>query len=594
MTVETTASTITYTGNGATTVFPYTFQIPETSDLYVYVSGNLISPTLYSVTGIGDVNGGNVTYPLTGSPLSATQTITITRTLPFTQTLDLTNQDGFYPETVEDGLDRLEMQIQQINTAEVNTAQDLADAINLFETLINSDTTVTLFATRNAIAAATVGAAVSYIRTAGYATVGDLGAALYKRVVAEPAWAGKVQSADGAWWEIADSVVNVRSVGAKGDNSANDHDALQGAIDSGREVYVPPGLYLTGSALNMLTIGQTLRGAGPYGTQILSTFASGNVVNIGDGTNSVSGARITNITVGKSGATMSGGALIAVRKNCANNYIDHFHLSKGYAGVLVEGGGTSTTVHISDFYIEFCDLSGILLGDTVGVATDTFLSNGTIAACANGLLIIAVSGLYSSNLSILACTNNGVYVNAGTTFPALFMFFTNVLADTCTNYGWLFESAGAFISGIFIDNSWAAANGLSGIRFSTSLLNGAQVQGSNIRANQEHGVLIAAGTNVSVKDNEIFNNSLKTSTVYHGVAVAAGVGDFVVDGNISGQGGYDFQVGGINQQGYGVFVAVGASDRYMIINNRCPANGTGAVSDGGAGVNKTVSNNPAW
>ncbi|MBN7777786.1 hypothetical protein JYP49_14390 [Nitratireductor aquimarinus] len=55
---------------------------------------------------------------------------------------------------------------------------------------------------------------VSYVRTAGYASAGDRGGALYRRVVSEPSHAGKFQSADGAWWELSESVVNYAMFGA--------------------------------------------------------------------------------------------------------------------------------------------------------------------------------------------------------------------------------------------------------------------------------------------------------------------------------------------------------------------------------------------
>jgi len=53
------------------------------------------------------------------------------------------------------------------------------------------------FDTASAVAAANIPGPVNYARTAGYSTVGDGGAALYKRVAAEPSHIGKIQSADG-------------------------------------------------------------------------------------------------------------------------------------------------------------------------------------------------------------------------------------------------------------------------------------------------------------------------------------------------------------------------------------------------------------
>lgn len=56
----------------------------------------------------------------------------------------------------------------------------------------------------------------SFVRTAGYATAGDGGGALYRKVGGAPSHAGKFQSADGAWWEIAETSASVRSFGCLG------------------------------------------------------------------------------------------------------------------------------------------------------------------------------------------------------------------------------------------------------------------------------------------------------------------------------------------------------------------------------------------
>lgn len=120
MTIETTASSIAYEGNAATTTWSYDFLIPSQDNLVVTITdsdGNEteLLTSEYSVTGIDDPDGGIVTYPLTGSPLALEEFITIARDMPLTQTVELSNQGGYYPETVEDGLDRLEMQIQQLS-----------------------------------------------------------------------------------------------------------------------------------------------------------------------------------------------------------------------------------------------------------------------------------------------------------------------------------------------------------------------------------------------------------------------------------------------------------------------------------------------
>src|SRR5690606_8585070 len=83
---------------------------------------------------------------------------------------------------------------------------------------------------------------VNFIRTAGYSTVGDGGAALYKRVAVEPSHIGKIQSADGAWWEITDRVLRPEMFGIKGDGS-DETGLLQGMFNfaAGKEVVLTYG-----------------------------------------------------------------------------------------------------------------------------------------------------------------------------------------------------------------------------------------------------------------------------------------------------------------------------------------------------------------
>jgi len=59
---------------------------------------------------------------------------------------------------------------------------------------------------------------------------GDCGGALYKRVGSAPAHGGKFQSADGAWWEIAEAVVTPQMFGAVGGGTTDDSAAFIAAI----------------------------------------------------------------------------------------------------------------------------------------------------------------------------------------------------------------------------------------------------------------------------------------------------------------------------------------------------------------------------
>ncbi len=120
--LTTTQSTVTYLGNGATTLFAYNFEVPAQSQMVVTLTNNNVSPpvtsvlstTQYSVSGIGNATGGTVTYPVSGSPLASGWTITIQRVVTYQQSTSLANQGAFYPQVVEAALDYLTMQTQQL------------------------------------------------------------------------------------------------------------------------------------------------------------------------------------------------------------------------------------------------------------------------------------------------------------------------------------------------------------------------------------------------------------------------------------------------------------------------------------------------
>lgn len=70
-----------------------------------------------------------------------------------------------------------------------------------------------VFDTRVAAAFAVIKSTTAAVHVGGFSFAGDGGAAIYKKVVSEPSHALKFQSADGAWWEIAESMIYVEVAG---------------------------------------------------------------------------------------------------------------------------------------------------------------------------------------------------------------------------------------------------------------------------------------------------------------------------------------------------------------------------------------------
>lgn len=117
MTVNTSNKRIEYAGNGTTTSFAYNFRVLDQTHLQVLlvdsagVSTTQVLTTNYSVSGVGDAGGGNITMvtaPATG------ETLVIRRNMPFTQDTDYTSGDPFPAETHESALDELTMNDQQL------------------------------------------------------------------------------------------------------------------------------------------------------------------------------------------------------------------------------------------------------------------------------------------------------------------------------------------------------------------------------------------------------------------------------------------------------------------------------------------------
>lgn len=289
-----------YFGNGVTKTFDYEFKIVDATHLKVLLVEGGVETVLtldvdYTVTGVGDDEGGQIETTI--APTSS-QYIVIRRSLPFDQEIDLGNQGAYYPETVEMGFDLAVMRDQELkeelgrtlrvmggsfdakgariknladgvlpqDAATIGQIKPFADAAAASEEVAtDAATTATaaattavaaaaaaasiitvnsVFSSASAAAASSIDAVVEVIRTLGYATAGDLGGALYRRVASEPAHAGKINSADGAWWEIVfeNQKVFAAAFGVFG-GGVDDHTAaIQSVIDAapdGTEIIFP-------------------------------------------------------------------------------------------------------------------------------------------------------------------------------------------------------------------------------------------------------------------------------------------------------------------------------------------------------------------
>jgi hypothetical protein len=147
MTVSSTTKRNSYTGDGSTTTFAYSFKIFDDDDITVILRTTATGTesvqsktTHYSVTGVGSASGGNVVF---GSAPSSAQTVVLLRQTAQTQATDYTPNDPFPAASHEDALDKLTLMTQ-------DQQDELDRAIKLSRTNTMTSTEFTVTATNRA------------------------------------------------------------------------------------------------------------------------------------------------------------------------------------------------------------------------------------------------------------------------------------------------------------------------------------------------------------------------------------------------------------------------------------------------------------
>lgn len=280
MTISTSTNKVVAQGNGATTAFSFAFLMPAAANAVVTVIDNLGNQTVqaatqYSLSGIGNANGGTLNYPLSGSPLPTGWSISLQRVLPLQQLTSLINQAGYFPNVVEGALDSLEMQIQQIAAAtagNVSVQFPAVDPITLNSILpaaaaranmlmsfdASGNVSVVAAAAQSATALATslansastsqgagqigFSSAVSYV-------AGSVGAFLNSfATLVGSTLVGWIQAGTGAVLRTVSSKlrdqVSVLDYGADNTGAVGASAAIQAAFDANGRIHFPDGTYL--------------------------------------------------------------------------------------------------------------------------------------------------------------------------------------------------------------------------------------------------------------------------------------------------------------------------------------------------------------
>lgn len=118
MTVESIKTKEIYEGNGSATVFPVPFAYSQTADvLLVFTDAHNMEWAVVSNfrIDVSDTGDASVTYPVVGEPIPMGTRLTVYRSTPLTQIVDLIYGGAFNPDVLEkDVFDRIVMMIQEL------------------------------------------------------------------------------------------------------------------------------------------------------------------------------------------------------------------------------------------------------------------------------------------------------------------------------------------------------------------------------------------------------------------------------------------------------------------------------------------------
>lgn len=215
-----------YSGNGATTQFPFSFKVFTSDDVRVVqtdtnaAESDLALGTHYSVSLNANQNtnpGGTVTVitaPATGYK------ITITSKVQNLQPVVITNQGGFYPRVLNDALDRATILIQQ-------TAEQVGRAIKVpISSGVSPDQLVAdlyaaeAAATASAAAAATSAAAAATSASGAAGSATAAGTSASNAATSATAASGSATTATTKASEAATSATNAAASATSASNSA--------------------------------------------------------------------------------------------------------------------------------------------------------------------------------------------------------------------------------------------------------------------------------------------------------------------------------------------------------------------------------------
>ncbi|HEX6113250.1 MAG TPA: glycosyl hydrolase family 28-related protein, partial [Geminicoccaceae bacterium] len=406
---------VQYGGDGSRTTFPFPFPVLASDDLLVFV--NQSAATGFSITGIGDPNGGDIVF---GTPPAPGTTITLLRRTEGIRESAFVDGGPFRASAINAELDRIMLLIQEDREEHGRSLRG-----HPAESGIDFCLPSTTARANKLLGFDSAGKPVVF-GPAELPTGGDASG-----VLVTPNGATTAR----ALGEHLAAVVNVRDFGALGDGITDDSAAFAAAISAAQSraavVYVPasPTAYLLGAGL--VLDGTTMVGDGA-GSTLRIALASGAGVQLtgsdaglarlrvlGPGASSwpESPADVDLSTVALDGVRISNGA--------ANATVQSVEVSACATALAIEGGaraivGCAFTYSLRGIEVRSGSVGAIFVARTRfhactrGIRTDgaasfdqLALRGGSLSACGHGLDLVApVSAWRPVEMSDLVFSQN--------------------------------------------------------------------------------------------------------------------------------------------------------------------------------------------
>lgn len=620
MTVSTSTSLVQYNGDGVTTVLTVPFYFLQNSHLLVQQTNNNVSPpttttlvlgTGYTVTGAGNEAGGSIT--LTSAAPTGYVTA-ISRNVPSTQLIHYVPNDAFPAGTTEAALDQLTMLAQQVLLSLGYTVSLPASAVNNGVSSVlpypqsgqflawNNTGNALVNASPTGVGPGTVtGGAAGASSMIATGTITDLNVAIGAAINASKLSflangthaVARSESAKGQDW------ISVKDWGATGNGTTDDTTAIQNCINDnpGSHIIFPPGTYLISSPLVISNGQTTLNGFGRFDPVIRTNSATADIIDIACGTSVLSGIGIYHLTLDATSTKTAGWGInitASAGGTCYWVLIDDVQMTtKLYSGLNVQSayylflqditvnnvgaggvgfsfvGINASTAPINVYMRDLRVTAGVPNGSTYGMLIDNYCQGfyGSRVSLESGGIDM---GLYIKNTS-------GVHANA-----PMNLFFDKVIADTNNNNGILIGDC----TTVRFTDSWSTSAKNSGVFMSAGI--DVEFKGHMAINNGKDGFTIQGGSQIRILGGVCDQNSATTSNTNSGVNFSAGVTDFTVRD-------VDFFRQGSSARHYAdIYVAAGASDRYVLSGNRCRGGVTYLIFDGGTGVNKWIQQNDGF